>query len=316
MQTHEFFRQVTAPSVPDWDAETMLRRIRTRKPRRFAARYLASAAAAAVVLLAGAALLPRLAPQTPAPLPDGPAAVAPPIDEPRETPAETAPETAEPSETPEAPELPEAPALPPDEIHIHELDETQQADAAPSLERMQILQQNQEEWTLEQILAYWGWDPRPEALPAGLEPAFDADSRWLYCDAEGVLWDQFALSWCEDPGSKEYDPLERSVTMTVSTQPVFHCAVLVFEDEQLHSTVSGVSMLLGHRSMPYGPYTVVENGPNQPAGYCHVFQAQFQLGGLYFEVVTENLSQEEYLSVLRAVAAKQGTCVPGRNAVQ
>ena len=47
--------------------------------------------------------------------------------------------------------------------------------------------------------------------------------------------------------------------------------------------------------MDYGPYTVVEDGPNTPAGYYDLLIAQFQFAGLDYEVVADNLTEEEFV---------------------
>lgn len=297
MKTCEFFRLAAAPAVPDWDAAEMRKRVQARKPRRNAVWYGAAAAVLALILAAGAFFLPRPA------APSAPTLSAPP--EPAPLPPETPP-VQTPAAVPDAPPEevePEEPPLPPDELHILEADDFFEVDAALSVERMRLMEKHREWWDLDQILDYWGWDPLPAELPEGLKADFDGDSYWIYAEAaaEGFLYDQFSFEWSEKPSGSGYDPLERSVVLTAGTQPIFQCGVFAFENEMQLSTVAGVPMYLAHRDMPYGPYTVVENGPNIPAGYYPAFQAQFRLNGLYLEVMTENLTQEEFVAVLHAV---------------
>lgn len=302
MQTYEFFRRAVTPMLPD--AEETARAILAgpAPKRRFAARYAAAAAAVAVILAAGAAALPHLMPSAPTAPPAAPALSAPPVTQPPSAPTPTPP----PAPAPAEPEPEPEPETPPDEIHIHDLTDSLEVDFALSRELSNMLLENQEWWNLRRIRDYWGWDPLPSELPEGLKPTFDDDARWQYAAApeKDFVWDQFSFTWREHPGSEEYDPLERQVHMTVSTREIFECGLLVDRADMEASTVGGVTMYLGYRAMGYGPYTVVEDGDNIPAGYSDVYVAEFQRGGLRIQVDTDNLTEAEFLAVLRSIAAQ------------
>lgn len=293
MKTHEFF-QMACTDLPDREVVAAQILAQPAPRRHITARYLATAAVAAVILAAGLTVLPHGGPAapTPAPLPsEHPVPVTG-----RENPTE--PE--DPAEQPEQP--PEEPEEPVPETFLYINDVTELA-ADGALNRLLI--QNAQQWSLPQVLEYLACDPRPASLPAGLEPTFDENSTWMYSEAEDglALWAQFGFSWCEHPDSEEYDPLERRLDMTVSRGEIFNCCVYVFPDEMVPSSISGTEVMLGHRQMGYGPYTVVEDGPNIPAGYFDVYVAQFQHHGLSYEVISENLTQEEFVSALEEMLA-------------
>lgn len=65
--------------------------------------------------------------------------------------------------------------------------------------------------------------------------------------------------------------------------------------------LNGHAVLFGKRKMDYGPYTVVEDGPNTPAGYYDLLIAQFQFAGLDYEVVADNLTEEEFVKIISSM---------------
>ncbi len=239
----------------------------------------ASAAAVAAALLL--AVLPQ---RTPA----GPTAP------PAQIQAADAPRTPEPAEEPD----PEP--VPPDELHIHDLEDAPLA-AAPDFALSQLLLEHAQYRTLAEFLDGWGWNPLPGRIPAGLSPAFDADSTWVYAvDPEtGEVWDQASFLWREWPDG--YDPLERTVTVVAASREILSCGILVPDAAMEPSTVGGVSMTLGRRETPYGPYTDGPDGEKTPAGYRPVWEADFQLRGLHLQVTAENLTEAEFLDVLRSM---------------
>ena len=145
-------------------------------------------------------------------------------------------------------------------------------------------------------------DPLPDALPEGLSPTFDDASTWRYADYDGLLWDQFAFTWREHPADWEgYDPLERSLTVTAATGEIFTCAIWMFDEEMAPSEIGGVTMMLGRREVSYGPYTDGPDGEKLPAGYYPMLEAQFEYGGLRFQVRAENVTEAEFLAALRSM---------------
>ena len=252
MRTYDFFKQVSDLSMPDRDAvkQAILARPAAQK-RRYGARYLAAAAVFAVIFAAGWAALPRIFSSSPAPAPLPPDALIP-----------SAADPAEPSDDAEDP-AESAEALMAD-VHFNDLNGVADTDRALA----KWVYDNAVEWDLSRVLEYVGCDSLPAKLPEGLLPTFDEDSRWMYSENDdGTVWAQFGFAWREDPGSEAYNPLERRLDVTVSKSEIFNCGIWMFREEMHPSTLRGVTLYLGERQIGYGPYTVVEDGPNTPAGY-------------------------------------------------
>ena len=262
MELYPFFKAVCDRDLPDFGA--VAREITAARPRRPRMRLLPAVAMVAVAVAAGAALLPRLTAPTPAPVP--PAAGAAPV-------AETAADPARPPQTVS------------ETVVFHDLPAE---DIVPALDvgMSQILMEHGQPWT----------------LPEGLSPTFDGASTWRYADYDGLLWDQFAFTWREHTADWEgYDPLERSLTVTAATGEIFTCAIWMFDEEMAPSEIGGVTMMLGRREVSYGPYTDGPDGEKLPAGYYLMLEAQFEYGGLRFQVRAENVTEAEFLAALRSM---------------
>ena len=278
MDLYPFFKTVCDRDLPDFEA--VAREITAGRHRRPRMRLMSAAALVAIVAAAGAALLPRLTVPTadPAPAAAGTAPAA-------ETAAGPAQQPNTASET----------------VVFHDLPAEETA-AALDVGMSKLLMEHSQPWTLAQILDYWGFDPLPDLLPEGLSPAFDDASTWQYADCDGLLWDQFAFTWREHPaGSEGYDPLERSLTVAAATGEIFQCGIWMFEEDMAPSEIGGVAMMLGRREMTYGPYTDGPDGERIPAGYYPLLEAQFEYGGLRFQVRAENVTEAEFLAALRSM---------------
>lgn len=281
MKTEVFFQEVCRRDLPDFDAVS--REILAHPvPRR---RMVAAipAAVLALVLAAGVVLLPKMT-RTAAPGPElSETVLSAPSEEPEKEPeAEPVQETTEEE----------------DVIQFNEMTENQLT-AALDVGLSRILLEHGQAWSLSKILDYWGFDPLPTELPEGLVAEFDETSTWKYAEADGQVWDQFSFQWGD--GLDVYDPLERRLTVTVSGSEIFNCGINFFDDELLPSTIGGVEMYLGRREVSYGPYTDGPDGEKIPAGYYPLMEADFEYGGLQFQVTAENLSEEEFVAVLSSM---------------
>lgn len=282
MQTNDFFKLVTDQAMPDRALipETIFR---TPAPkRRTPLRYFAAAAAAAALLCAAGLYLQGIQPTpTPAPAPNQSALSAAPAPAPESSPQSSAQE--------ESPE-------PPVSLFFNQLDETASADSALA----RWIYDNAQEWDYAQVSAYLGETILPADLPDDLQPVFDEQTRWMYAEnpETGNVWGQFGFTWREHPDSTEYDPLERSLRVSVARGELLSCGVYLFREEMTPSTVCGVTVYAGRRQMGYGPYTVAEDGPNIPAGYYDVLIAQFKHDGLHYDITAENLTQKEFTAAV------------------
>lgn len=190
------------------------------------------------------------------------------------------------------------PALAP-EIHFNELGEVLSAhrlyyDPKETFEK---------HLTFTQLVDYLGRDIRPTFLPKGLQAEDVKNLTFtMICNNDGsVLYDSVGFYYQEKPGNPDYDPLERKMIISVSKMRLMGDCIYVWPDDMQKTYLNGHTVQLGKRKMPYGPYTVVADGPNTPAGYYDLFVAQFQFAGLYYEVVADNLTQAEFIETLASM---------------
>ena len=286
MTNDVFWKQVCDRELPDFAAVEREILAMPAPRRQHRGVFFAAAAVALVLLAAGAAGLLRSgggtvpAPETPEPVLSAPVT---------EQKPEKAPEEPQ-EETPE--QKPEA-----DVVVFNELDGEDELSGALRVD-MALALENGQRWDLAQIRTYWGFDPLPEKLPEGLVAEFDGDSRWVYADdGQGWVWDQFSFRYGD--GLEVYDPLERTLIVTVAGSEIFQCGINFSEENLEPSTISGVEMWLGQRQVDYGPYTDGPDGEKIPAGYYPLMEANFRRDGFFVRVTAENLTEDECVAVLK-----------------
>ena len=157
-----------------------------------------------------------------------------------------------------------------------------------------------EKWGLNQVIDYLGVDFRPEYIPAGLcEP--EGEQVWtVIFNNDGSRMPHsftFGFRYRESFGD-EYDPLRRSLEVkTAKGERPFQCALHHTETETL-SNINGVDIIVGYTKLSYGPYIGEEK---TPSGYYDIYLAEFMYGGNGYYIRGENLSQEEFVSVLLSI---------------
>lgn len=283
MTNDVFWKQVCDRELPDFAAverEILAMPAPVAKPRGV---FFAAEAVALVLLAAGTAgLLQRGGTAAPTPQAPDPVLSAPVTEE------EQSPEEQETEAVPEEPE---------DVVVFNELDGEDELSGALRVD-MAVALENGQRWELAQIRTYLGFDPLPEELPEGLVAEFDGDSRWVYADdGQGWVWDQFSFRYGD--GLEVYDPLERTLNVTVAGSEIFECGINFSREDLEPSTVSGVEMWLGQRQVDYGPYTDGPDGEKIPAGYYPLMEANFQRDGFFVRVTAENLTEDEFVAVLK-----------------
>ena len=72
-------------------------------------------------------------------------------------------------------------------------------------------------------------------------------------------------------------------------------------DECSPSVLSDVSVVLGRRTMDYGPYDPVTH---LPSGFYPLFVADFEQEGLHYRAVSHNLTEAEFLDLLRQFVSR------------
>ena len=285
MSTDVFWKQVCDRDLPDFDAVERAILAMPAPKRQTRGVFFAAAAVALVLLWAGAAGLVRDGGTVPAPETPEPVLSAP-VTEAEKEPAEPQEETPEPQ--------PEA-----DVVVFNQLDGNELG-MALDIDMSRILLEHAQNWNLVQIRDYWGEDLLPQTLPEGVTAEFDEESTWKYAAADGLVWDQFSFRYGD--GLEVYDPLERTLTVTVAGSEIFQCGINFSAEDLEPSTISGVEMWLGQRQVDYGPYEDGPDGEKIPAGYCPLMEASFQRDGFQIRVTAENLTEDEFVAVLRDMA--------------
>lgn len=149
-------------------------------------------------------------------------------------------------------------------------------------------------WSREQFVAHWGKDIVPSSLPADLTEFHPRHGGKVVLTKGGEpVYDLYHFTWAEH-FEEAYDPLRRSVTLSVSALGMAKDAVYQI-DEPILSDIGGVEVMFGHCSMSYGPY---DPDTHSPAGEYDLYVAEFSLDGIDYQLTTENLTLEEAQQVL------------------
>lgn len=161
------------------------------------------------------------------------------------------------------------------------------------------------ELTVEEVISHLGINIPYLKLPDGLKSYMDIypDSKFtvIYNNDHSVAYEQFGFIYREEFQKEQYNPLEKQFRVYVSKQDFVMDYVTLFDDEMENSTLNGQELLLGKRKMSYGPYTPVENVPNIPTGYYDVFFAKFIMNEIYFEIVADNFTEDEFIEALDSI---------------
>lgn len=277
MQERDLFRQAIAPCLPDPEQvrRNILRGSAPKARRKSLCTYLPAAACIALLLTA-AVLFSQWSP-----LPNHP-------------------ETQAPTLAGAAPELTsQTPAAPAPKAHFNELG----AVISANRRYYDPKETFEKQMTFAQVVEYLGRDVRPTFLPSDLHTIDVKDMSFtMMCKNDGtILYDSVGFYYQEIPGNPDYDPLERKLVISVSKMQLWSDCIYVWPDDMKKTDLNGHEVQLGKRKMDYGPYTVVEGGPNTPAGYYDLLIAQFQFAGLDYEVVAENLTEAEFVKTVSSM---------------
>lgn len=157
-------------------------------------------------------------------------------------------------------------------------------------------------WSREQFVAHWGKDIVPSSLPADLTEFHPRHGGKVVLTKGGEpVYDLYHFTWAEH-FEEAYDPLRRSVTLSVSALGMAKDAVYQI-DEPILSDIGGVEVMFGHCSMSYGPY---DPDTHSPAGEYDLYVAEFSLDGIDYQLTTENLTLEEAQQVLVSLLQPTG----------
>ncbi len=159
--------------------------------------------------------------------------------------------------------------------------------------------------SLNEVLDILGVDIRPTRIPINMKSYMDVypDAKFIayYYNDGAPLYEQFSFSYKEDFDNEEYNPLEKKLQVLASKQELITDYSIVENDTLVKSTINEQELLVGKRKMGYGPYTIVDNGPNVPTGYYDIFVAQFVMDGIHLEVVADNFTEDELIESLVSI---------------
>lgn len=115
------------------------------------------------------------------------------------------------------------------------------------------------------------------------------------------VYDLYQFTWAES-FDETYDPLRRSVTLSVSALGMAKDVVYLIDQPTL-SDIGGVEVIFGHCSMSYGPY---DPDTPTPAGEYDLYVAEFMLDGINYQLTTENLTLKEAQQILVSLLQPAG----------
>ena len=146
-------------------------------------------------------------------------------------------------------------------------------------------QYTEQSWSRAQILSYIGKGIRPD-MPLDLWES-ERKSWTVYTKKEDgeIAYDFFQFIFAEN-FDDTYQPDRRKMTIGVSKLGFGGDCLYVIDGQELTS-LDGASMLLGRRELDDG---------------CVVMVAYFEADGLKYEVICENLTEGEFLKILRSIA--------------
>lgn len=162
------------------------------------------------------------------------------------------------------------------------------------------------EWGKKEMTEYYGKDPTPAYIPEGLTASVRNDRMTVYKNKEGkvvedLLQMEFYHDYFEDgsPKMTENVAAPKGVTVKTSKAGFFgDCIVLMPENKREVSDIDGIKVLFGYCSMPYGPY---DPDTHEPSGYYDLYVAEFKQEGIHYQVITEQLEEQEIVKVVSSI---------------
>lgn len=156
-------------------------------------------------------------------------------------------------------------------------------------------------WTQEQVFEYLGKDPRPAQIPNDLVFIGGENSQYtVFLEKNGeVAWDSFDFTYLA-PSDQDYDPLRRSLNVSVSKGKLPLTDTVIDFDKAQESTLNGISLHLGYSAVEYGPY---DEKTKEAAGTFDEYVAEFMKDGIGYRIISQNLTQEEFIHALLSIVS-------------
>ncbi len=155
---------------------------------------------------------------------------------------------------------------------------------------------HEEAWTSQQMLDFLGRNPRPAAasIPADLTE-YPSDTYFVILNNDGTMsYGNFLFSY-EKEGGDPSAADARNLLVSVSKDKLSPTCLRYLADEQTTSTINGHELAIGQNTQP----VFDENG--DITAELTVYRAEFLFDGLGYRVTGTNLTQDEFIAVLRGI---------------
>lgn len=136
----------------------------------------------------------------------------------------------------------------------------------------------EKQWTTEEAISYFGRDPQNFSLPQGMKlTSSDTYSVWL--DKEGTPY--------YDSVGFEFTNGSSTLTITMSKMGIPKYRSITMLNRQ-GSVLNGVSMQIGCKSVE---------------GQKDTYTAEFVSGGIGYQIISGNLSQREFITLIQSITS-------------
>ena len=170
-----------------------------------------------------------------------------------------------------------------------------------TLKDYQILMKNR-----EQVEEYFGRALELTGIPEDMIPVPMEDWKWEFVlkrDTGEVVDDLVGYEYWNDWQDFENGGVKRMVweggrgfTVVMSKVDIMSCCIVVPEKDMKTSQINGVEVQIGHRVMG-----TLYNENHEPEFEYDVYQANFVLDGIEFEVTTEAMTLSELVQIIKSI---------------
>lgn len=161
-------------------------------------------------------------------------------------------------------------------------------------------------WNKQDVLGYYGKELTPAYIPAGLIPSSRNGGTSVIMEKGGkIVYDTFGLSfyhdYYEDGSPKLTENVAATKGFSIEASKLgmpFHCGCFSRNKDTKPTDIGGTDVLFGHYSMPYGPF---EPETHKPSGYYDIYVAEFELDGISYRVITNQLEADEIVKIVSSI---------------
>ena len=165
--------------------------------------------------------------------------------------------------------------------------------------------------TNQQVIEYLGISPTPTFLPKDMElvsPIADnhTTSQKIVFDKDGVVaFDNFDYLFLQPQLTREFDPLRQSLSITCAKDKLpLECGIYK-TDSDIASFINGWTVNIYHKSNAFA-----SNDGSVGMIVSDEFIAEFLYKDAGFRIVAQNLTQEDFISVISSIILKCDTAQP------